>query len=481
MSYEYDFSYQGLPFVAKLPVREWFSPRYLAHVAEVDARLAANRAAAKLHMFPQLPAPLAVAHGTTDESFAWQRLAGPCPVVIRRLEADIPALLLDDGLRARLAAGELYVCDYAVWQHATVGVTDGVAKHVEAPIALFGTVEGPYGLAPLAIQVGGHGGGPETRFTPGNGVAWENAKLAVQVADENFQAAIAHVGWCHMVAEVLILSARRQLPDDHPLMALWAPHFEFTLAVNTVTRDPVVAPGGDQDTLLAPTLEWQLQVLRDVLAEADYAGLDPVQEFTRRAVMDLPVYPFRDDGLPIWGAILVFVRSYVGLYYTSDAQVAGDPAIQAFLTDVAVEGRMPRLVEPVGTIDALVDLASRVIYRVTAFHAGINDPNYDWAGYLPCMPPYTTAPIPSTIESAALLPSEDVAWAMVKQTYSVANIKANRLGEYPRFADARVGPLVEAFQAALAAVDADTAARDAGRPVPYVYLRPSRMTASINA
>lgn len=481
MSYEYDFSYQDLPFVRDLPVREWFSPRYLAKVAEVDARLAENRAAATIHLFPKLPPPLGVTHGTTDEAFAWQRLAGPCPVVIRRLDADIPALGLDDGLRARLAAGELYVCDYAVWANATVGVTDGVPKHVQAPIALFGVDPGPYGLAPLAIQVGGHAGGPDTRFTPADGVAWENAKLAVQVADENFQAAIAHVGWCHMVAEVLILSARRQLGDDHPLMILWREHFQFTLAVNTVTRDPVVAPGGDQDRLLAPTLDWQLQILRGVLADVDYASLDPVAELTARGTMDLPVYPFRDDGLPIWRAIRAFVREYVALYWTDDSQVAGDAQIQAFLSDVAVEGRMPRLVEAVGTVDALVDLASRVIYRVTAYHAGINDPNYDWAGYLPCMPPYTTQPVPTTADAASLLPSADVAWDMVKQTYSVANIKANRFGEYPRFADARVAPLVVAFQGALAAVDAETAARDAGRPIPYGYLRPSRMAASINA
>jgi hypothetical protein len=82
-----------------------------------------------------------------------------------------------------------------------------------------------------------------------------------------------------------------------------------------------------------------------------------------------------------------------------------------------------------------------------------------------------------------MLPSVKLSWEVISATYNVAAIGKNRLGRYhaDAFGDARALPLVERFQARLQAIEAETVARNAGRPLPYELLLPSRITASINA
>lgn len=512
-AYEYDFSYEGLAFLRSLPLREMFPPRYLAKGAEVTARIAANRAASGIEraieragdgwseMFAALPAPLALPVWREDFCFAWQRLAGPCPILIRRAGA-LPAALRDEDaarvipgatLASLAAKGRLFVADYAMFAGAAAGATDGRPKHLWAPLVIFAAdpaLRG--GLAPIAIRIGE--GGRETIYTPAD-PDWMIARTAAQIADENLQGVLVHLGWCHLVVQRFIVSAHRQLAPEHPLMVLFAPHFELTLAVNQVARDSVVNPGGVQDRLLAPTIEAQAALLRESLATIDLASLDPTVDFARRGVADreaLPLYPFRDDSLLLWAATRAFVAEYVRLYYESDADVTGDAELAAMIREIGAEdgGRMPALVAdgPPRTVEQVIDLAARVIFRATTYHAAINDSNYDWAGYVANVPTAGFAPLPprgaGDAERAAMLPPVELGWETIQATYQVAALHTNRLGDYPGDpfgADPRVAPLLERFRAALASIETEIVARNAARPLPYPYLVPSAITASINA
>lgn len=523
-AYQYDFGYGGQCFVRELPAAERFPPPYLATSAKITLELAANRAAATAdgwvaregegadplepyrRMFPRLRAPRALEPWKEDWCFGWQRLAGPCPVVLQRLEA-LPAYLpIGDahleralgrhgvGVAAALARGSLYVADYAAFAGLRGGTTDGRTKYVWAPVALFVAHAG--GLAPVAIQVDGHAGSGATLVDPSEGARWMLARTVVQAMDESHQGVITHVGVCHMVIQRFILAAHRQLAPWHPLMRLLAPHFENTLAVNQVARDSVLSPGGSQDRLLAPLLEDQLALLTRRVAEIDIASLDPTIELARRGVHEaecLPVYPFRDDSLPLYRATRDFVAEYVRLYYPSDAFVAADAELAAFIAEIGAEdgGRLPRMMAGVrvATTADVIDLVTRIVFRATTFHAAINDASYDWVSFAPSMPssafapfPPPGAPIPEGAH-AAMLPSVSLSWEVVSATYNVAEIGQNRLGRYAdgHFGDDRTAPIVARLQERLRAIEADTVARNGQRPLPYEYLLPSRITASINA
>ncbi len=270
--YVYDFSDRGLCFLESLPREEAFGPRYLAKALEVQVELKANRAAATARreagaiygaieqrlghepaaedrwaawrsQIVSLPTPICLGGGGADWAadwcFAWQRIAGPNPVLIRRLER-LPAWLpFDDDAVARavgrpgstrtgwLEAGRLFVVDFAELDGLPGGETDGRAKQVYAPVAVFASgAEVPGGLAPVGIQTGGHRGDRSTWVEPGDGERWQLARTIVQAMDETHQGVVTHVGWCHMVAERAIVSAHRCLAPAHPIALFLERHFE---------------------------------------------------------------------------------------------------------------------------------------------------------------------------------------------------------------------------------------------------------------
>jgi arachidonate 15-lipoxygenase len=512
-AYAYDFSYHGVNFVAELPRAEKFPAHYVAKGTEVAARIQANAVAARIRlhgreavgdyegMFPLLPDPLARGRWQDDATFGWQRLAGPAPVLLTRAERlpscirigddHLRRVLRDDAITVSraLTAGRLFLVDHAMFEGVAAGTTDGKQKYLWAPVSLYYADRS--GLVPVAIQTGGHRGGPSTLYGPAD-PGWLLARTTVQVADENLQGVLVHMGWCHVVTQAFILAAHRQLSADHPLSRLLMPHFEFTLDVNDVARKSVVNPGGVQDRLLAPPIADQMRLLMDSVRDLDNASLDPTIDFTRRGVLDreaLPHYPPRDDGLPLWDAEKQLVRDYVALWYRTDADVAGDAELQAFVREVGTDGRLPRLVEGVTprTPEDVTTLVTRILYRATAYHATINDSSYDWVGLAPNMPTAAFGPLPPKGTGAdalrSMLPAPELAYEAIDATYNVAALHVNHLGDYPRdaFGDPRVDPLIASFRERLATIEAETEQRNTARPVPYLYLLPSRMTRSINA
>ncbi|MCB9756480.1 MAG: lipoxygenase [Myxococcales bacterium] len=568
--YRYDYSDRGLCFLRELHRRDRFSVRYLAKGAEAALALRANRRVSELleeagsiaargraalsilrradatprlgaawrtlrgdsrepaptrpralddylDIFTTIARPAICERWHEDWCFAWQRVAGQCPVILQRLTQLPPQMPVTEShfRRARprdpgsladaLARGRLFVADYARFDGATPGRTDGRQKYVYAPIALYLALPGdPVGLAPVAIQCAQRPGPANPVLTPADGEAWRLAKLVVQTADENLEGVLVHLGWCHMVAQRFIIAALRNLAPRHPLRRLLEPHFEHTLAVNDYARDNVCNPGGSQDRLLAPAIDSQIELLQRSLGELRYDDLDPELELARRGVDDpefLPVYPFRDDGLLSWRALQDFVRGYVRRYYTRDEDAARDHELRAMIDEIAAldGGRLPRLVEGVdtGSVSGVAELLARILYRLTVYHAAINYSSVDWVSWVPNLPTAGYAPIPDLREPVreadwlAMLPPVDIGYEALDTVYTVAVLRFNRLGRYPpgHFTDPQVLEHVRSFQARLEAIERTIVARNTGdprgegrpRPLPYPYLLPSRITASINS
>ena len=426
-----------------------------------------------------------------DMAFAWQRLAGVNPMVLRRVEAltdNFPvtealfqSVLPGDSLEVAGKEGRLFLADYSVLDgmpngtislkqlNAQIEENDfgpthlpgsGEAqsrlyqKYIYAPLALFALPRpwsGVYGnlgthLVPVAIQCGQRPGPQVPIWTPHDGWRWKMACMTVQVADGNHHQASTHLARTHLAMEAFVLSAKRHLSERHPIRVLLTPHFRFTLAINHTAAFNLVAPGGEVDQVLGSTLEGSLSLSAKSLRSFNLDDWLPRNDITRRGLDDpelLPVYPYRDDGLLLWDVIRDWVEEYVELYYHSDQDVFGDVEIQTFVGEVGktedvdpeVGGRLPG-VGAVETVERLVDLITFLIFTASVQHAAVNFPQFSYMGYLPNMQGagFAPAPTPETPDTreawAEMLAPLGLTLLQFNVVYQLSSIRMGLLGDY---------------------------------------------------
>jgi arachidonate 15-lipoxygenase len=454
-------------------------------------------------LFPAVPNPASMTSWRQDWYFAWQRVAGCNPILIERVrqmpdhfpvtDALVAVSAEDDSLDAARDEGRLYLVDYPMLADVPIGETDGRPKYMDAPMLLLLRARSGE-LLPAAIQCGQTPGSATPIYTPADGDAWQMAKMVVQIADANFQGVVSHLGYCHLVMESVIVAAHRMLAKSHPLMILLGPHFEFTLAANAVAREQLISPDGNMDQLQSGTLDGSTALVQGCLARYAFETTDAPTAFAARGVDNvegLPVYPFRDDGMDSYRAIERFADSYVRLYYQSAADVAADAELAAWVREMG-DPKAGNLFRVCGegapaTVEDVVMLVTRILYKCTTYHAGINYPSWDFLGYPPCMPAAGWGPGPSP----SLAGSEEALTAMMTPldlTFGTMDLMRsismhrNHLGDYPRgqFQDARVTGLVDALGRELKEVEAVIEGRNAKRPVAYEYLLPSQIPLSIH-
>lgn len=439
-----------------------------------------------------------------DEEFAWLRLAGPNPTVIRRAtelpasfkvtEAQLQAAVRDpaDNLAAALSDGRLYVCDYTAIGAFAPGRFP-MPKVVCGPLALF-VVEraGRRRLLPVAIQCDPRGAGPVVG--PTDGWAWQAAKLAVQVADGNHHEAVAHLGRTHLFVEPFVVATERQLDQNHPIYRLLRPHFEGTLWINNAAHTSLIAPGGTVDRLMSGTIEASRGAAVAGLRAIPFDASILADELSARGVRDarkLPDYPYRDDALLLWDAIAGWVRDYVSLYYADDAAVTRDPELRAWAAELSSHtgGRVVGFGEPDGEIRTrqyLTRALTLIIFTASAQHAAVNFPQYNTmsnAGHYP-LALYAAPPRAPATEAqlVAMLPPLEQGLVQLDLGYLLGSIHYTRLGQYQEgwFEDARVGPALKEFRANLRKAGDTIEERNRARRRRYPYLHPERVPQSIN-
>lgn len=441
----------------------------------------------------------------SDELFAWQRLGGANPFALRRVsappagvpitEAHFAAAARVGGFGGTMAdAGSsrrLYLAD---WRHLSGaedgGLASGLAKRVYPAVALFvqslPAGETPGRFLPVAIQCEPEG----PVLTPADGIAWTMAKLVAQCADTHEQALTWHVARCHFVMEALTLTSARTLAAAHPVRRLLRPHTQYTLAIDASVRDTLMKEGGDLQNLLATTLGQSIELVGAAMRAFDFPRALPPADVLHRGLDDrdaLPHCPVRDDGLVVWGAIRSFVHGYLQLYYSSDADVAGDAEVRAWCEDL--RGRWGARLASIPVVtdrDGLADLVAFALWTASALHATCNDSQLEYLAYSANMPLAVFGPPPrpgaTEADLTALYPPEEHSMTQYGFFFSQTQLQENRLGEYPpdAFDDPRVAPLVASFVAALEAADRGIEARNAQRPAPYVWLQTRTMRASIH-
>jgi arachidonate 15-lipoxygenase len=464
-------------------------------------------------LFKAIPLPPGVSDYGDDATFARLRVAGANPLVIRRLEtpdarlpvgdAELRAATGDgDSLARAFAEGRLYLADYGMLADLPLGNFPDGPKFSSPALALFAlpprTAPRPRALVPVAIQCAQTPTVP--LFTPRDGLDWQIAKSIVATADADLHETIAHLGRTHLLLEPIVIAARRQLDENHPLSVLLSPHFEGTLFINNAAYDILLATGGPVDALLPFTIEATRDFAVRGSVEPLFNDSAPAELFRRRGVDDpelLPDYPYRDDALLLWDALHEWVADYVAIYYCDDAAVRADAELQAWIAELTASdgGRMrgigARTAEGRAafvTRAQLIETVTLIIFTASAQHAAVNAPQYPLMSYAPEAPLARYAPAPTRKGGAgdadylAQLPSLAVAQTLINVNFVLGSMRYTTLGQYGffHFHDARVKAPLARFQDQLRDIEATIEARNRNR-IPYPFLLPSSIPQSINS
>lgn len=449
----------------------------------------------------------------SDEAFAYMRVAGPNPVMIERMtaadvrfpvtEEQYKSVMGDsDSLQTAMEEGRVYLADYAILDGAlngTYGAQPQKQKYLYAPLAMFAVPSNGSPnrlLRPVAIQCG-QSPAIYPVITPSTGAdAWLMAKTIVQVADANFHEAVTHLARTHLLIEAFVIATHRRLSATHPLFKLLVPHFQGTLAINNAAQEFLVASKGGVNGLLSSTIEnSRILAVKGLLGRAFNADMLP-QRLKDRGVDDpsvLPIYPYRDDGLLVWGAIHDWVKAYLGLYYNSDNDVKSDRALQNWAQELVAfdGGRLQGFGNQedgkIETLDYLIDAVTMVIFTASAQHAAVNFPQNGIMSFAPAMPTagYETAKAVGAKTTQDdwlnLLPPLDQAQSQLNLVYLLGSVYFTTLGNYEdgHFTDSKVTQPLQAFQNRLKDIEEIINRSNLERPT-YDYLKPSKIPQSIN-
>jgi arachidonate 15-lipoxygenase len=468
-------------------------------------------------LFETLPRPGFIDTWSQDGEFAYQRLAGINPLMIRRVDA-VPEsfAITDERLGGLLRAGEtlasegragrLYLCDYSILEGLESVTDDSGTRSVLPVLALFHVDAGdPRGarLVPLAIQLGLEPR-PSAVYTPADGQAWTMAKICVQVADASYHEMGPHLLGTHFMEEAFWVSLTRQLASNHPVSRLVSPHLLFLEPNNFFGRQALINEGGAVDLLMGGTIETSLKILKRTYEGYPARGVSPwsfaewdlPRSLAARGVSGIPDYPYRDDGLLVWGAIERFVAAYLGIYYTSDADVVADTEIQGWARDLTdpAGGHVRGVPGGFESVAQLGNFLTRLLFACGPLHAAINFSQYDAMAFVPNMPLALYATPPDDARALGdealtdfimkMLPPPDKAVLQLTTIDGLTSIRFGQLGQYEdgTFTDPPALEAVAAFQQDLAAVEAAIEQRNRDRPLrglrAYRYLLPSLITPS---
>jgi len=436
-------------------------------------------------------------------------------------DAMLQAVSGDQGLTLKRAAelGRLYALDMTMLASVPTDSLHGDQRYVSAPIALFywspearpGYPEGRGSMQPVAIQLGQKNDPVSCPvFLPnGDPGKWKLAKYFVLNALAVQHETVAHLGACHLVTETLIVATHRQLSPMHPILTLLQPHFRFTLPINEGAKHSLIIPGGVVASVLSPSIEGSLSMVRDARLAWRFDQNLPHRLFELRGLdaARLPEFPFRDDTLLLWDAIRDFVGEYLELYYLSDQDVREDTELQAWVHEITspeagafqglsgltfVDGPSGKVAR-IDSLDYLVEMVSLMVYTAGPQHANVNYAQYPMMSYLPNVSGTAYAPPPTSAEVAdaeaeylKVLAPLDVALYQLSFGYLLSNVQYDTFGTYsdnprrPYFADGEAEKASIEFRLALNRIEAEIRKRNESRPLPYENQLPSMIPNSIS-
>ncbi|XP_040856826.1 polyunsaturated fatty acid lipoxygenase ALOX15B isoform X1 [Ochotona curzoniae] len=461
----------------------------------------------RIFNFRKTPAvEYACEHWQEDAFFASQFLNGINPVLIHRcrhLPSNFPvtdamvAPVLGPGtsLQAELKRGSLFLVDHGILSGIPTNVINGRPQFSAAPLTLLYQRPGHGPLVPLAIQLSQTPGPDSPIFLPSDDKwDWLLAKTWVRNAEFSVHEALTHLLHAHLLPEVFTLAMLRQLPHCHPLSKLLIPHMRYTLHINTLARQLLIAPGQVVDKSTGLGIRGFSELIQRNMEQLNYATLCLPQDIQSRGVEDIPGYYYRDDGLRIWEAVERFVSEMVSIYYPSDESVWKDSELQAWVREIFSEGFLSRessgFPSSLETREALVQYVTMVIFTCSAKHSAVSAGQFDSCAWMPNLPASMQLPPPTCKGQArpegfiATLPPVNATCDIIIALWLLSKEPGDRrpLGTYPdeHFTEEAPRRSIAAFQSRLAQISCDIRERNRGLALPYAYLDPPLIENSVS-
>ncbi|XP_043438967.1 polyunsaturated fatty acid lipoxygenase ALOX15B [Prionailurus bengalensis] len=445
-------------------------------------------------------------HWQEDAFFASQFLNGLNPVLIRRCHSlpenfpvtdDLVAPVLGPGasLQAELERGSLFLVDHAILSGVRTNVINGKPQFSAAPMTLLYQTPGGGPLLPLAIQLSQTPGPTSPIFLPSDSKwDWLLAKTWVRNSEFSVHEALTHLLQAHLLSEVFTMATLRQLPHCHPLFKLLIPHTRYTLHINTLARELLIAPGQVVERSTGIGLGGFSELIQRRMEELSYTALCLPEDIRARGVEDIPGYYYRDDGLQIWGAVESFVSEIVSIYYPSDASVRDDSELQAWVREIFSEGFLGRedsgVPSSLDTRESLVHYATMVIFNCSAKHYAVSAGQFDSSIWMPNLPPTMQLPPPTSKGQTepegfiATLPAVNATCDIIVTLWLLSKEPGDRrpLGTYPEehFIEEAPRRSIAAFQSRLAQISKDIQKRNKELALPYTYLDPPLIENSVS-
>ena len=453
-------------------------------------------------LYPYWQEPSVSKRFGSDLEFGRQRLNGVNPILIKRCSQipdnfpvtdDLIAGLMEEGdtLASVAASKRLYLLD-----HVSVDGIERKNGYLPAPMTLFFC--NTYGhLMPLAIQLEQEPGPGVPIFTPKDPYwLWTTVKTYVQCADAAYHEVASHLLRTHMVMETFAVSMHRRLHERHPIYQFLEPHFHATMAINHSARSVMLAPGGPIDKTLSLGSKGSHELMKREYAKWDFSICTLPLDLTNRGVDDreaLPHYFYRDDGLMMWEAISTHVGAVVDFWYSSDAAIASDAELQAWISELlSADGGKVRGLPNEGQItnyNALKQLLAGIVFTTTAEHSSVNNGQYAMFGYPPNLPCAMYKPWPTSKEDSlsekdfvSRLPNHSKSYQQLQMAYLLSQRTRWVVGDFekPYFHGIpEMWSLVRNFRDEMHRIANLIEERNRGLEFPYDYLNPRQISESI--
>lgn len=278
-----------------------------------------------------------------------------------------------EALLSALAVGNLYAIDMSRFEALQPHTVNGAVRFTPSTVTLLTRDPRRKTLTPVQIVVSGFQGKGRRVFTRATATdsAWLYALQAAKTSITVFGIWLGHVYQWHIVTAAMQMTMRNALPTTHRVHQLLAPQSNFVIPFDNLLMAlwSKIAP----PTSIATATEF-LAVANDFATGRSYFDDDPRRtlkalglrqaDFSRSSPWDQ--FPVVRHLLQVRDLVAAYVNEFVRSTYPSDAAVAADKPLQAWIANASAgSGGNVKGLPAMNSRGALEGVLTSFLYRVT--------------------------------------------------------------------------------------------------------------------